>query len=286
MLATTWSTRTPLIVLDWIEGVNLARLLADEGRPGLPVSSVLRWIAQAAEALTVLHHHGLVHGDVKPANLLVDGNGRVVLVDLGSSSVPRRRAPGGTSGYRAPEIAGGASADRARRRVQSRRHCLRPADRARPDWRPAGVGWASRPRSPDASKTRCGPVCRSIRPAGRPHRACWSSGYGPGWDDQTPTGVVTVLLTDVVDSSTRWEQAPHMVPAPAGRNAAGRRPRVEQHGGRRIGATVEGDATISVFPDAATRSEQRSSCGTRAPLPTRASGPRRPATGELVELDE
>ena len=40
-----------VLVLDWVDGVNLARLLADEGRPGLPVSSVLRWVAQAAEAL-------------------------------------------------------------------------------------------------------------------------------------------------------------------------------------------------------------------------------------------
>jgi serine/threonine-protein kinase len=71
-----------VLVLDWVDGVNLARLLADEGRPGLPVSSVLRWIAQTAEALTVLHQHGVVHGDVKPANLILDRDGRIVLVDL------------------------------------------------------------------------------------------------------------------------------------------------------------------------------------------------------------
>ena len=77
-----------VLVLDWVDGVNLARLLADEGSPGLPVSSVLRWMAQAAEALTVLHHHDVVHGDVKPANLILDHSGRIVVVDLGSSSAP------------------------------------------------------------------------------------------------------------------------------------------------------------------------------------------------------
>ncbi len=103
-----------VLVLDWVEGVNLARVLVDEGRPGLPVSSVLRWVAQAAEALTALHQHGVVHGDVKPANLILDRNGRVVLVDLGSSSVPTTEAPrGGTPGFRAPEIAAGAPADRS-----------------------------------------------------------------------------------------------------------------------------------------------------------------------------
>ena len=91
-----------VLVLDWVDGVNLAQLLANEGQPGLPVPSVLRWAAQAAEALTVLHQHGVVHGDVKPANLILDRTGRIVLVDLGSSSVPiTSTARGGTPGFRA-----------------------------------------------------------------------------------------------------------------------------------------------------------------------------------------
>src|SRR4030095_12422920 len=99
-----------VLVLDWVDGVDLARLLVDEGRPGLPVSSVLHWVAQAAEALTALHHHGVVHGDVKPANLIVDRTGRIVLVDLGSSSAPLTAPPGGgTSRFRAPEAGGGAA---------------------------------------------------------------------------------------------------------------------------------------------------------------------------------
>src|SRR5262245_39215886 len=35
-----------VLVLDWVDGVNLAHLLAEQGRPGLPVSSVLHWVAQ------------------------------------------------------------------------------------------------------------------------------------------------------------------------------------------------------------------------------------------------
>jgi serine/threonine protein kinase len=103
-----------VLVLDWVEGVNLAQLLASEGQPGLPASSVLRWAAQAAEALTVLHQHGVVHGDVKPANLILDHTGRIVVVDLGSSSVPiTSTARGGTPGFRAPEIAAGTLPTRA-----------------------------------------------------------------------------------------------------------------------------------------------------------------------------
>ncbi len=104
-----------VLVLDWVDGVNLARLLADESGRGLPVSSVLRWVAQAAEALTVLHQHDVIHGDVKPANLILDHTGRIVLVDLGSSSAPLTATlRGGTPGFRAPEVAAGAPADGAR----------------------------------------------------------------------------------------------------------------------------------------------------------------------------
>ena len=110
-------------------------VLAEAGRPGLPVSSVLRWSAQAAEVLTFLHGHGVVHGDVKPANLIIDGTGRVVVVDLGSSSVPMSDAArGGTPGFRAPEIAGGAVST-ARRRVQPGR------DRVRAPHRRGADGW-------------------------------------------------------------------------------------------------------------------------------------------------
>jgi serine/threonine-protein kinase len=103
-----------VLVLDWVGGVNLARLLTDEGRPGLPVSSVLHWVARTADALTVLHRHGVVHGDVKPANLILDRDGRIVLVDLGSSSAPPTSTPrGGSSGFRAPEVSAGGPAVRA-----------------------------------------------------------------------------------------------------------------------------------------------------------------------------
>ena len=51
----------------------------------------------------------VVHGDVKPANLILTSSGRIVLVDFGLSSTPSdelRRA--GTAGYMAPEVAAGA----------------------------------------------------------------------------------------------------------------------------------------------------------------------------------
>ncbi len=96
-----------VVVMDWVDGTDLARLLRDKGTPGLALSSVLAYLAEAAEALTFLHTHDppIIHGDVKPANLILTRGGRVKLVDFGlSSALGVGRARRGTRGYRAPEL--------------------------------------------------------------------------------------------------------------------------------------------------------------------------------------
>ena len=104
-----------VIVMDWIEGTDLAKLLAEQGTPGLAPSTVLRALAQAAEALTFLHRHDppVVHGDVKPANLILTERGRIVLVDFGVASTGDRVARAGTPGFVAPEVAAGEPPTRA-----------------------------------------------------------------------------------------------------------------------------------------------------------------------------
>ena len=258
-----------VLVLDWVEGVNLARLLADEGRPGLPVSSVLRWIAQAAEALTVLHQHGVVHGDVKPANLILDRDGRIVLVDLGSSSVPSTSAPrGGTAGFRAPEVAGGAPADRASDVFSLASTAFTLLTGSAPTGGlPAWDGVSTRVARPLEAALRAG---LAIDPARRPATPGeLVERLRAGWDDRTPTGVGTVLLTDVVESSKLWEQSPQRVPALLAEMQLVVDRSVEVEGGRRIGATVEGDATVSVFANAmnAVQRSRRASRRTLADRP-------------------
>jgi WD40 repeat protein/tRNA A-37 threonylcarbamoyl transferase component Bud32 len=100
-----------VIAMDWIEGIDLGVLLEREGRPGLDPELAIAYLEQAAESLEHLRTHvpPVVHGDVKPANLILAATGRVVLVDFGLSSMPTddpRRA--GTAGYVAPEVAAGA----------------------------------------------------------------------------------------------------------------------------------------------------------------------------------
>lgn len=97
------------LIIDWIEGRTLAQVLHDEGTPGLPLDRVLDYLSQAAEALDHLHDHDppVVHQDVKPANLILTPDGRVVLVDFGISRhwpCPGPE-PRGTPDYAAPETA-------------------------------------------------------------------------------------------------------------------------------------------------------------------------------------
>jgi serine/threonine protein kinase len=57
-----------IVAMDWVDGIDLARLLRDRGRRGLAPSSVLAYLSDAAQALTHLHAQDppIIHGDVSP----------------------------------------------------------------------------------------------------------------------------------------------------------------------------------------------------------------------------
>lgn len=100
------------IVMPLVEGTDLARTLWDRGTPGLPVQDVLQWVGQVCEALQYLHDQQIVHGDVKPRNL-VRGRERVVLVDFGLATRLDggvTTARGGTPRFIAPEVFAGDAA--------------------------------------------------------------------------------------------------------------------------------------------------------------------------------
>ncbi len=69
------------VVMPWLEGRTLQADLDARRHPNLPTAL---WIArQMAEALRALHEHGWIHGDVKPGNIFLCGEGHATLVDLG-----------------------------------------------------------------------------------------------------------------------------------------------------------------------------------------------------------
>jgi len=97
-----------VLVLDWVEGTDLARVLAARGSPGMPPAMVLAWVRDLADAAGHLHRHDppIIHGDIKPANAILTPTGRVVLVDLGNAT-DSAVASLGTPGFAAPEVAFG-----------------------------------------------------------------------------------------------------------------------------------------------------------------------------------
>jgi hypothetical protein len=92
------------IVSEFMEGGSLADRLASGPIPG---GQAVRWICQIATALDFAHAHGVIHRDVKPANILINHHGDAVLADFGiaqSASKTGTFAPSiGTLRYMAPE---------------------------------------------------------------------------------------------------------------------------------------------------------------------------------------
>lgn len=90
------------IVMELIDGEELHEMIAAGGR--LPASQTLWYSQQLAAGLAYMHGRGLVHGDVKPENVMVTPTHRCVLTDFGATV--RRGRPlrfGGTPQSVAPE---------------------------------------------------------------------------------------------------------------------------------------------------------------------------------------
>ena len=68
-------------VMDFIEGTDVQRLLATQGR--LAPEDALAITAKVCEALAYAHTHGVIHRDIKPSNVMIDTEGQVKVADFG-----------------------------------------------------------------------------------------------------------------------------------------------------------------------------------------------------------
>ena len=110
------------ISMDYVEGTDAARLVKERYRDGMPIHEVCAILQAVAGALDYAHDRGLLHRDVKPANILLthpeNGERRILLADFGVarhlaniSGITETNVAVGTVAYAAPEQLTGSNID-------------------------------------------------------------------------------------------------------------------------------------------------------------------------------
>ncbi|MCZ6754949.1 MAG: protein kinase [Gemmatimonadetes bacterium] len=96
------------LTMEYVEGITVRQLLDERGR--LEISSTLALARQLASSLEVAHEQGVIHRDIKPQNLLVDGEGVLKVMDFGVARLAERSSGltevglvVGTPAYMSPE---------------------------------------------------------------------------------------------------------------------------------------------------------------------------------------
>jgi beta-lactam-binding protein with PASTA domain len=107
----------PFIVMEYVDGITLRDIVHNDGP--IPPRKALEIIADACQALNFSHQHGIIHRDVKPANIMISHTGAVKVMDFGIAraladggvSVTQTAAVIGTAQYLSPEQARGDPVD-------------------------------------------------------------------------------------------------------------------------------------------------------------------------------
>jgi len=105
---------TYYIAMEYLDGRSLKELILSRG--DAPIAVVVEYARQILSALRFAHRHGIVHRDIKPHNVLVDGEGRVKVTDFGiaragTSQMTEAGSIVGTAQYLSPEQARGGDVD-------------------------------------------------------------------------------------------------------------------------------------------------------------------------------
>lgn len=101
----------PYIVMEYVKGASVDKILASKGP--LSWQQALTICGQVAAALACAHDQGIIHRDIKPGNILLDGNGRARVTDFGiakvlgaNTALTAERVSVGSPAYMSPEQCG------------------------------------------------------------------------------------------------------------------------------------------------------------------------------------
>ena len=98
------ATQTPYLVMEFLEGQPLDRILE---KGSVPFPRACAWVGEVACALGAAHRKGVIHGDVKPANIFISDEGRIKLMDFGMARLASHDSKAtplvGTPAYWCPE---------------------------------------------------------------------------------------------------------------------------------------------------------------------------------------
>lgn len=97
------STQTPFLVMEMVEGQPLEKIIA---KGSIPYPTACEWAGHISTALAVAHRRAVIHGDIKPANILITNENRVKLTDFGMARLASHQtdsAVRGTPAYWCPE---------------------------------------------------------------------------------------------------------------------------------------------------------------------------------------
>lgn len=109
-------TRSPYIVMEYVAGQSLEKLLLSKDDRKLAPEEALQLALEIAEALDCAHGQGVVHRDVKPANILLTKDGHAKIADFGVAKLNLANATAagrtlGTPAYMSPEQLNGDPVD-------------------------------------------------------------------------------------------------------------------------------------------------------------------------------
>ncbi len=96
------------LAMNFIDGIDAGTILEKEGKPGLPAEKVTFWATEILKVLDYLHNQDppIIYRDLKPSNIMLHKDGRIVLIDFGIARMIRRDSDDdapktiiGTDGY-------------------------------------------------------------------------------------------------------------------------------------------------------------------------------------------